>query len=146
MRYITTLVLLLLVLMASNVAQAAFPVRQQTPENVVATTVSAGTMQNQQATVNNIAAPRTPEFESIRAKGHSDPGILSFILSIGALVLVGLGGITGWLLFPLVGLVVAAFAIYYGVKGFKRANKGFAIAGFVIGILVALSALGDLAN
>jgi hypothetical protein len=138
--------LLLTIFLSHTAAFAAFPVKAEPPVAApVAGTASGALSMAAPTAVQTVAkTAAAPEFEGVKAKGRQDPGVLSFILSMVALALLGLGGIVGGVLFSLIALVPAGFAIYYGVKGFNRTNKGFAIAGFVIGILVALSALGDI--
>ncbi|RYD58359.1 MAG: hypothetical protein EOP56_05425 [Sphingobacteriales bacterium] len=138
----TAICLLMAFSLTNTASYAAFPIQQTAVNEIVVNNAVAATTTPVVASPFSANVQAAPEFEGIKAKGKSDPGVLSFILSMVGLALLALGGIVGGILFPLLALIPAGIGIYYGVKGFDRHNKGFAIAGFVISILVALSALG----
>jgi hypothetical protein len=135
MKYLFLILSFLLFAGLYSVSYAAYPM-QHTSEPMAAAPVPQEAFHDKiKAAVHKLTTP-LPAVEGSQA-GDGTIGIVSFALGIGGLALIIASGV-GAPILGLLGIACGIGAIVTGAMGFKQRNRGWAVAGFVLGVLEVL--------
>lgn len=135
MRYLLLILSTLLCMAFYNDSYAAYPIQVHTCQEpaTVLPAPQTGINDKVNAAIQKLAKPLPDAKE-----GHADDGLIgaiSFGLGIGGLALIIAAGALGLPFLLALGIGAGIGAIITGAMGFKKQNKGLAIAGFVLGII-----------